>query len=90
MLRVKFHVVSSLLSVLKIKISMLVYKCPCIPLKISLPENESMVNLKSASFVVVMLLNEGLTNIQSQIKPWLLSGESFTLSHYLSQDEVKQ
>ena len=37
------------------------------------------VNLKSASFIVIMHLHEGLTHIQSQIKPWLLFGESFTL-----------
>ena len=55
-------------------------KCPCTPLKISLPKNKTMVNLKSASFVVIMLLHKGLTHIQSQIKPWLLFGESFSLS----------
>ena len=49
-------------------------------MKISLPENQSTVNLKSASFAVIMHLHEGLTHIQSQIKPWLLSGERFTLS----------
>ena len=27
-----------------------------------------------------MLLHEGLTHIQSQIKPWLLIGESFALN----------
>ena len=37
-LRAKFHVVSILLRVLKIVILMLTYKCPCTPLKISLPE----------------------------------------------------
>ena len=37
------------------------------------------LNLKNASFVVIMLSNEGLTHIQSQIKPGLLFGESFTL-----------
>ena len=57
---------------------MLVYQCPHNPLKISLPQNETMVNLKSASFIVIMLLHEGLTHIQSQIKPLLLCGESFT------------
>ena len=30
-----------------------------LPLKMSLPENENTVNLKSASFVVIMLLHEG-------------------------------
>ena len=49
----------------------------------SLPENETTVNLKSASFIVIMHLHEGLTHIQSQIKPWLLSGESFTLTRKL-------
>ena len=49
-------------------------KCRCTPLKISLPENETTVNLKSASFVVIMFLHEGLTHIQSQIKPRLLFG----------------
>ena len=39
-----------------------------------------MVNLKSACSVVIMHLLEGLTHIQSQIKPQLLFGESFTLS----------
>ena len=32
-----------------------------------------------ASFIAIMLLHEGLTHIHSQIKPWLLFGESFTL-----------
>ena len=49
-------------------------------LKISLPKNETTVNLKSASFVVIMHLHEGLTYIESQIKPWLLFGRSFTLT----------
>ena len=47
--------------------------------KMSLPENETTVNLKSASLVVIMLLHEGLTHIHSQLKPRLLFGESFTL-----------
>ena len=33
------------------------------PLKISLRENETTVNLKSDSYVVIMLLHEGLTDI---------------------------
>ena len=56
---------------------MLASQCPCTPLKISLPENETKVNLKSASFGVIMLLHQGLTHIQSQIKPRLHFGESF-------------
>ena len=47
--------------------------------KINVPKTETMINLKSASFVVIMLLHEGLTHIQSQIKPRLLFGESFAL-----------
>ena len=39
----------------------------------------AILNLKSASFVVIMLLHEGLTHIYSQIKPRLLFGESLTL-----------
>ena len=54
-------------------------ECPSTPLKMSLPKNETMVNLKRASFVIIMLLCEGLTHIHSQIKPWLLFGESFSL-----------
>ena len=42
------------------------------------------LNLKSASFVVIMLLHGGLTHIQYQIKPRLLFGESFALSLTLS------
>ena len=78
-LRAKFPVMSSLLSVLKIAILMLAFECPSTPLKMNLPRNETTVNLKSASFVVIMLLHKGLTHIQSQIKPWSLFGESFTL-----------
>ena len=51
----KFHIVLSLLSVLKIEILMLAYQCPCTPLKISLPESETMVNLKHAFFLIIML-----------------------------------
>ena len=40
-----------------------------LPLKISLPKNKTTVNLKSASFVLIMLVHEGLTHIQSQINP---------------------
>ena len=45
----------------------------------SLPENETTVNLKSASFVVIMLSPEGLTHINSQKKPRMRFGESFAL-----------
>ena len=34
-------------------------------LKISLPEDETTLNLKSASFIVIMLLHGGLTHIHS-------------------------
>ena len=57
---------------------MLACQCPRTPLKISLPKNKTTVNLENASFIVIMLLNEGLTHIQSQIKPRLF-GKSFTL-----------
>ena len=50
-------------------------------LSVRSPENETTVNLQSASFVAVMLLHGGLTHIQSQIKPWLLFGKSFTLRY---------
>ena len=43
-----------------------------LPFKINVPKTETTVNLKSASFVAIMLLHEGLTHIQSQIKPQLL------------------
>ena len=45
----------------------------------SLPENETTVNLKSASFIVIMLLHEGLTHKHSQRKPRLDFGASFAL-----------
>ena len=54
-----------------------------LPLKMSLPENKTRVILKSASFVIIMLLHKVLTHIHSQIKSWLLFGESFTLSFKL-------
>ena len=50
-----------------------------VPFKINVPKTESTVNLKSASFVTIMPLHEGLTHIQSQINPWLLFGKSFAL-----------
>ena len=53
-------------------------------MKISLPENETMVSPKSASFVVIMHLHQGLSHIQSQMKPRLLFGESFTLNGTLN------
>ena len=42
----------------------------------------SVINRKveNASFAVIIFLLEGLTHIQSQIKPQLLFGESFTLT----------
>ena len=43
------------------------------------PENKNMDNLKSASFIVNILLHEGLTHIHSQKKPRVHFGESFTL-----------
>ena len=70
-LRAKFHVVTSLLSNFDASV----------PVPHALPENETTVKvlLKWASFVVIMLLRD-LAHIQSQIKPWLLFGKSFTLS----------
>ena len=47
-----------------------------------------MVNLKSASFAVIMYLHEGLTHIQSQIKPWSLIGECFTLISFFKTKDV--
>ena len=38
------------------------------------------VNLKSGSFIIIMLLHEGLTHIHSLIKPQLHFGESLTLN----------
>ena len=37
--------------------------------KYNVPKTETKVNLKTASFVVIMLSPECLTHIQSQIKP---------------------
>ena len=68
---------------LKIAILMLVCQCPCTPLKIGLPKFKTTVNLKSAPFVIIMHLHDGLTHIQSQIKPWLHFGESLTLTDLL-------
>ena len=51
-----------------------------LPFKINVHKTETTVNLKSASFVAIMLLHEGLTHIQSQIEPWLLFGVSFALN----------
>ena len=73
-LRAKFHVVSSLLGLLKIAIARF-----------------TTVNLISASFFVIMNLHKGLTHMQSQIKPRLHFGESFTLmlsQTFLAQDHV--
>ena len=53
--------------------------------KINVSKTETKVNLKSASFVVIMLWHEGLTHIQSQIKPRLLFGKISALSAGFSQ-----
>ena len=53
-------------------------------------KNENTVNLKSASFVVIMLLHEGLTHLRSQKKPWLHFGKSFTLGHKSNNDNFEQ
>ena len=37
-----------------------------------------MVNLKSAFFIVIMLLHKGLTHVRSQKKPRLHFGETLT------------
>ena len=81
-LRAMFYVVSSFLLVLKIAILMPSLKhshWKCIR-----PENENMVNLKSATFILITLLYEGLTRVHSQKKPRLHFGESFTLTSYLT------
>ena len=63
-LRAKFHVVSILLSDFDAIVTV------ALPLKVKLKtENENMVNLISDSFVVIILLHEGLTHIHSQKKP---------------------
>ena len=61
---------SSLLSVLKDSDFDAIDKVPrALPFKMSLPEKETTVTLKSASFIVIMLLHEGLTHMHSRIKP---------------------
>ena len=40
---------------------------------------ENMVNLKSASFIIIMLLHEGLSWVHSQKKPRLHFDKSFAL-----------
>ena len=60
---------------------MLAYDALALPFKMKEPKTETTVNLKSASFVVIVLLHKVLTHIQSQIKPWLPFGESFALTH---------
>ena len=67
----KFHVVSSLFSVLKVAIWCYHKSAPALHLQWVWPENENTVNLKSAFFVIIMLLHEGLTRLHF--------GKSFTL-----------
>ena len=49
-----------------------------------------MVNLKSGTFVVIMLLNKHLTQVHSQKDPRFHFGESFTLNHHLPDNCVDQ
>ena len=44
------------------------------------PEIENIANLKSAFFIIIMLLHKDLTHIHSQKKPMLHFCESFTLT----------
>ena len=71
-LRAKLHIVSSLLTVLKKDFDAMVPGPHAVRWRAWGPVSQTMVNLKSASFVVILLLHEGLTHIQSQIKPGLL------------------
>ena len=62
----KFHVVSSILTVLKIAILMLSLICPSHShWKLVWPKYKNMVNLKNGSFVAIMLLHKGLTRVHS-------------------------
>ena len=73
-----------LLSVLKIVILMLLLICLMYShLKWVWAENETTVNLKRASFIIIMLLLEGLTHIHSWKQPKLHFVESFTLTHVI-------
>ena len=56
---------------------MLARRAPCTPVQINVPQTKTTLTLKSASFIAIMRLHEGLTHIQSQMKPRLLFGESF-------------
>ena len=49
-------------------------------MKMSLAKNETTLNLKSASFVVIMLLHKGLTHKHQQKKPRLHFDKSFALT----------
>ena len=75
-LQAKFHVVLSLLTVLRILMLSLI--CPeQSHWKWVWPENENTVNLKSASFIVIMLLHEGLTRTHSQKKAYVAFWREF-------------
>ena len=79
MLPAKFHVVSRLLTVLKIAVA----EVPiALPLKMSLTQTRNTVNLKSASFIVIML--SGLTQVHSQKNPRLHFGKSLALTYLLN------
>ena len=67
-LRAKFHIVSSLLSVLKNSDVDAMVQALLALRKWAWPENKTTVNLKSASFVAIMLFHKGLTHIHSQKK----------------------
>ena len=47
-----------------------------------------MLNLKSASFIVIMLSQEGLPHVHLQKKPRLHFGESFTLRFCLRLEQA--
>ena len=79
MLRAKFHVVEPSSCSKNSDFDAIIPVPLALQFRINVPKNENTVNLKSASFVVIMHLPEGLTHIQSQIKPWLHFGEGFTL-----------
>ena len=59
---------------------MLAYECPVHSIENELAENENLVNLKSASFVVIRLLHKGFTHIHSQKKPKLQEEKSFFMA----------
>ena len=58
--------------------------------KLVWPENENTVNLKNASFIIIMLLNERLARVQEDKKARKVSGRCVYWGNWVSEAKINK